>query len=44
LAGFQAEVEWQVSQEAVVLRWLDGFPGALEPLWQLAQVPFATPA
>ena len=37
-------VRWQVSQEAVVGTWFAGLAArALVPLWQLAQVPGATP-
>jgi hypothetical protein len=32
-----------VSQEAVVATWFAVLPFALVPLWQLAQVPGATP-
>jgi hypothetical protein len=30
---------WQVSQAWVVGTWLVGFPGAVVPLWQEAQLP-----
>jgi hypothetical protein len=45
LAGFHAEVEWQVSQEAVVAIWVEGLlvKAGLDGLWQLAQEPGATP-
>ena len=32
-----------MSQDAVVGKWLAGLPRALEPLWQVMQVPGATP-
>ena len=41
-AGTQALVRWQESHAAVVTTWFAGLPRALEPLWQLAQVPGAT--
>jgi hypothetical protein len=43
VAGIQAVLRWQVSQEAVVAMWFAGLPLALVPLWQVAQVPGATP-
>ena len=43
VAGVQALVLWQLSQEAEVGRWELGFPVAVVPLWQVAQVPGATP-
>ena len=43
VAGVQAEVLWQVSQDAVVGRWVVGLPVAVVPLWQVAQVPGAMP-
>jgi len=43
LAGNQAEVLWQESQAAVVGMWPAGLPLAVEPLWQVEQVPGATP-
>ena len=30
---------WQSLHAAVVVTWPAGFPGAVVPLWQLAQVP-----
>ena len=36
-------VVWQVSQAAVVGRWVEGLPVAVVPLWQVAQVPGAAP-
>ncbi len=42
VAGVQAVVRWQVSQDAVVTMWIAVLPFAVEPLWQLAQVPAAT--
>ena len=36
-------VRWQESHDAVVGRWPDGLPFALEPLWHVAHVPGATP-
>jgi hypothetical protein len=42
VAGSQAVVRWQVSQEAVVATWFAGLPRALVPLWQVAQVPGVT--
>ena len=44
VAGSHAEVRWQESHEAVVITWFAVLPRALEPLWQLAQVPGATRA
>ena len=44
VAGSQALVRWQVSHDWLVLMWLDDLPCAVEPLWQLAQVPAVTPA
>jgi hypothetical protein len=38
------EVLWQVSQAAVVGMCPAGLPLAVVPLWQVAQVPGATPA
>ena len=32
VAGIQAVVRWQVSQEAMVMTWLTGFPLAPAPL------------
>jgi hypothetical protein len=43
VAGVQAVVLWHVSQEAVVGIWPLGLPIAMVPLWQVAQVPGATP-
>ena len=37
-------VRWQVSHDAVVGTWLPVLPRAAVPLWQVAQVPAATPA
>jgi hypothetical protein len=42
VAGSQAVVRWQVSQEAVGTTWFVVLPLALVPLWQEAQVPGAT--
>ncbi len=38
-----AVVLWHESQAAVVGIWLLGLPVAVEPLWQVEQVPGATP-
>jgi hypothetical protein len=38
-----AVVLWHESQAAVVGIWLLGLPEAVEPLWQVEQVPGATP-
>jgi hypothetical protein len=35
-------VLWQVSHEAVVATWFADLPVALEPLWQVAQLPGVT--
>jgi hypothetical protein len=43
VAGFHPEVRWQVSQAAVVETWFKDFPVAVEPLWQVAHEPGATP-
>jgi len=43
VAGVHALVLWQVSQAAVVGIWLVGLPVAVVPLWQVEQVPGATP-
>jgi hypothetical protein len=43
VAGVQAVVVWQLSQEADVGRWVLDFPVAVVPLWQFAQVPGVTP-
>ena len=43
VAGIQAVVRWQLSHAAVVGKWLLGLPRAVEPLWQVAQLPGATP-
>jgi hypothetical protein len=43
VAGVQDVVLWQLSQDAVVGMWLVGLPVAVEPLWQVEQVPGATP-
>ena len=43
VAGFHAEVRWQLSQESVVGRCVAGLPVAVLPLWQVAHVPGATP-
>ena len=43
VAGVQALVLWQVSQDAVVGRWVVGLPVAVVPLWQAVQVPGAIP-
>jgi hypothetical protein len=42
-AGVQALVLWQVSHACVVEMWLVDLPVAVLPLWQVAQVPGATP-
>ena len=42
VAGSQAVVRWQVSQEAEVTTWFVVLPFALVPLWQEAQVAGAT--
>ena len=42
VAGSQALVLWQESQEAVVGMCPLGLPLAVEPLWQVEQVPGAT--
>ena len=34
---------WQVSHAAVVGICVESFPAAFDPLWQVAQVPGATP-
>jgi len=34
---------WQTSQDWVVGIWLGVLPVAVDPLWQVAQVPGATP-
>jgi hypothetical protein len=44
VAGFHAVVRWQESHEAVVGMCVAGLPLAVDPLWQVAQVPGATPA
>lgn len=48
VAGIQAAVEWQVSQEAVVWMCIAGLVCALEltnaPLWQVWQLPAETPS
>ena len=43
VAGFQAVVRWQASQELAVWIWLVGLPVALLPLWQVEQEPGAIP-
>ena len=43
VAGVQADVLWQVSQDAVVGMWVVGLPVAVVPLWQVEHVPGATP-
>ncbi len=43
VAGSQADVLWQESHEAEVGRCLLDLPVAVEPLWQVAQVPGAIP-
>ena len=43
VAGNHALVLWQESHEAVVGMWALGLPVAVEPLWQVEQVPGATP-
>ena len=43
MAGVHALVLWQVSHAAVVGRCVVGLPVAVVPLWQVAQVPGATP-
>ena len=42
VAGSQALVRWQLSHEAVVRICPLGLPRAMEPLWQVMQVPGAT--
>jgi hypothetical protein len=37
-------VRWQVSHARIVTKWLAGFGFAPDPLWQVAQLPAATPA
>jgi hypothetical protein len=44
VAGVQALVLWQLSQDFVVGIWLVGLPVAVAPLWQVEQVPEAIPA
>jgi hypothetical protein len=44
VAGSQAVVLWHESQDAEVGMCVDGFPLAVLPLWQVEQVPGATPA
>jgi hypothetical protein len=41
--GLQASVVWQVSHSAVVTMCAVGLPVACTPLWQVLQVPAATP-
>ena len=41
-AGSHALVRWHWSHEAVVATCFAGFPVAVLPLWQLAQVPGVT--
>jgi len=41
--GSQALVRWQVSQAAVVGMWPAGLADAIEPLWQVVQLPLLTP-
>ncbi len=43
VVGFHVRVLWQASQVLVLLMWPAGLPVALVPLWQVAQVPGATP-
>ena len=43
VAGVQALVLWQVSQDAVVGRWVVGLPVAVVPLWQVEHVPGTMP-
>ena len=43
VAGVHAVVRWHWSHAAVVGRWFDGLPVAVLPLWQVEQVPAATP-
>jgi len=38
-AGAHALLVWQLSQPALVGRWLERLPVAMTPLWQLTQVP-----
>ena len=42
VAGFHAVVRWQLSQAAVVGMWPLFLPVAVEPLWQVAQLPGVT--
>ena len=44
VAGVQALVLWHVSQACVVGMCVVGLPLAVVPLWQVEQVPGATPA
>ena len=44
VAGRQAWLLWQLSQEAVVRKCVAGLPLDCTPLWQLAQVPRTTVA
>jgi len=44
VAGIHAVGLWQVSQDFVVGIWVAGLPLAVEPLWQVAQLPGVTPA
>ena len=39
LTDVQMLVLWQSSQLLPLAIWVAGFPGAVLPLWQLAQVP-----
>jgi len=41
VAGSQAEVRWQVSQDAFVCTWVEGFTVLV---WHARQPPTATPA
>jgi len=43
VAGVQTLVLWQVSHACVVGIWPLGLPVAIVPLWQVEQVPGATP-
>jgi hypothetical protein len=42
VAGNQARVLWQISQEALVGRWSEGLPLEIEPLWQVLHWPGLT--
>ncbi len=44
VAGIQAVVLWQLSQEAMVGMCFAGLPVALVPLWHVVHAPGVTPA